>query len=195
MSYAVGMIARISGTIVEREDKSLVIDTGGLGYRVVVGSSLLEKLKVGDDVVLHIYHHITDSGQKLFGFDTSEEQKYFELLLTVPSVGALTARSILDVAPPRILAQAVIEEDVTLLTKVSGVGKRTAERLLVELKEKVSMPSSEEKSVSGSLQNDVVEALVSIGYTPSQARSCTTHLPKDVKTVEEAVRIALKQRA
>jgi Holliday junction DNA helicase RuvA len=189
------MIARIAGIIVEREDKSLIIDVSGVGDRVVVGSVLLEQLKMGDEVALHTYHHITDGGQELYGFDTGEEQKYFELLLTVPSVGARTARSILDAAPPRVLAQAVFDEDIALLTKVSGVGKRTAERLLVELKEKVEMPSRMKRRASGTLQHEVVEALVSIGYTPSQARMCAADLPKDVKTVEEAVKIALKQKA
>lgn len=184
------MIARISGTIIDREEKAVIVDVNGIGYRVMVGSTLREKLTKGSTVSFRIYHHMSDAGQILFGFETAEEQAYFELLTTVPSVGVKTARNILDVAPPNVLDQAVAEGDVTLLTKVSGVGRRTAERIVVELKEKIKKPKK--AGVSGALQQETIEALVSIGYTPAQARQAAQKLPKEVKTVEEAVRVVLQ---
>lgn len=170
-----------------------MVETGGVGYRVRTLSATREKLTEGAEVTLRIYHHVGQDDETLFGFETAEQLKYFELLLTVPSVGPKTALNILDVAPPRILEQAVAENDKTLLTKVSGVGKKTAERILVELAGKIGKPS--ERGVSGAIQQEAIEALLSIGFSPAQAREAVRRLPKEVTTVEEAVRTALKERA
>lgn len=184
------MIARLAGIVAEREGKALIIDVGGVGYRVAVLGSLREKIKRGTKVTLQIHHHVTDGAESLYGFERREDLRFFELLLTVPSVGPRTALSILEVAPPEVLAQAVTEEDTTLLTKVSGVGRKTAERILVELKEKITAPAL--AGVAGGVQQEAMEALTSIGFTASQARTAVQKLPKGVKTVEEAVKQILQ---
>ncbi|MEX0649639.1 MAG: Holliday junction branch migration protein RuvA [Candidatus Andersenbacteria bacterium] len=188
------MIAYLRGVVVEREEKAVIVDVNGIGYRVFAGSVLRERLAKGQEVQLNIYQNFTDSGQDLFGFDNQEELSYFKLLMKVPSIGAKTARSILDIAPPRVLEQAVAEEDVTLLTKVSGIGKKTAQRIVIELKEKLG-PIQKKHGASGALQQETIEALVSIGYTPAQARTAAAKLPKSVETVEEAVRSVLQQQS
>lgn len=188
------MIARLSGKVLERESKALVVDVNGVGYRVAVLGSLGEEIRKGEQVTLRIYHHVTADAESLFGFERKEDLRFFELLLTVPSVGPRTAMGILEVAPPKVLAQAVTEEDTALLTKVSGVGRKTAERILVELKEKIMAPAV--AGVSGNVQQEAMEALISIGFTASQAREAVQKLPKDVETVEEAVKQILQaQRA
>ena len=184
------MIARLSGKVLERESKALVVDVNGVGYRVAVLGLLWEKVRKGDEVVLRIHHHITSDGEGLYGFENREDLRFFELLLTVPSVGPRTAVSILEVAPPKVLAQAVTEEDTALLTKVSGVGRKTAERILVELKEKIMAPVI--MGASGNVQQEAVEALTSIGFTANQARVAVQKLPKEVETVEEAVKQVLQ---
>lgn len=184
------MIARLSGKVIERESKALVVDVNGVGYRVAVLGLLWEKVRKGSAVTLRIHHHITSDGESLYGFANKEDLSFFELLLTVPSVGPRTAVSILEVAPPRVLAQAVTEEDTALLTKVSGVGRKTAERILVELKEKIMAPAV--AGVSGNVQQEAMEALVSIGFTTAQARAAVQKLPRDVKSVEEAVKQVLQ---
>lgn len=184
------MIARLAGIVAEREGKALIIDVGGVGYRVAVLGSLREKIKRGAKVTLRIHHHMTDDAESLYGFERREDLCFFELLLTVPSVGPRTALNILEVAPPEVLAQAVTEEDTTLLTKVSGVGRKTAERILVELKEKITAPAL--AGVAGGIQQEAMEALTSIGFTTSQARTAVQKLPKGVKTVEEAVKQILQ---
>ncbi len=175
----------------ERETRALIIDVGGLGYRVFVGGAALMNVEEGAEVSFRIYQHVNDSGATLFGFTDKKEQEYFQLLLSVPSVGPSTARNILDLAPPHTLEQAVAEEDVALLTRVPGVGKRTAERIIVELKEKLEAPTGD-RSASGNLQHETIEALVSIGFTSTQARQAAQDLPKDIETVEEAVKQALR---
>lgn len=186
------MIAFIKGEVIEREEKALVVMTGGVGYRVRVTSGLRNKFGIGDKVSLRIFHHISSDNQTLFGFEEQEELVCFELLITVPSVGPRTAIGILEIAPPRILEQAVAEDDMALLNKVSGVGKKTAQRILVELKGKIKEPSL--RGAGGNIKQEAVEALVSIGFTKQQARDAVQELPKDVGSTEEAVRAALQRK-
>jgi len=184
------MIAQLAGKVLEREESALIVDVNGVGYRVAVLTRLREKVNRGKQVTLKIHHHITGESQSLYGFTNDEDLKFFELLLKVPSVGPATAMRILEVAPPRILEQAVAEDDVAVLTKVSGVGKKTAERLLIELKGKIVV--SQVNRVKGGIQHEAIEALTSIGFTAEQARGAVQKLPADVKTVEEAVKTILQ---
>src|SRR5687768_15194776 len=131
------MIARLTGKVVEREPKALILDVQGVGYRVAVLATALERTKVGDTVTLKIHHQVSDDAEALYGFIKNEDLQYFQLLLTVPSVGPRTAMNILEIAPPATLAQAVSERDTGLLTKVSGIGRKTANRIIVELQGKL----------------------------------------------------------
>lgn len=186
------MIALISGKVLEKEKKALVVETGGLGYRVVVPGSFFQKARVGDTIRLRIHHHVGEDTEELYGFETKEHLDVFTLLLTVPSVGVKTAMGILEIASPKTLAQAVAEEDIALLTKVSGVGKKTAQRILIELKEKIKVPKH--KVLAGKLQQEIMEALESLGYTAQQAREAVEKLPKTVTRVEDGVKLVLKMR-
>lgn len=167
------------------------MEAGGIGYRIAVLGSVRDTVKIGQEIALRIYHHVSSDSQALYGFTKAKELEYFHLLLAVPAVGPKTAMGILEAAPPSVLEQAVAENDVTLLTKVSGVGKRTAERVLIELKERVDKPKK--TAATGVLQNQTVEALISIGFTPTQARGAAAKLPKNIITVEDAVKAALSQ--
>lgn len=186
------MIARLTGQIIEREERGIIVDVNGVGYRVAALSTLREKTKRGDRVTLRIYHHVNDDGESLYGFATKEDLTYFELLLTVPSVGPRTAMNILEVAPPSTLAQAIHEQDTALLTKVAGVGRKTADRIIIELKGKIAAAPT--AGLSGAIQQEAMTALTSIGYTTPQARDLVQKLPKYITTVEEAVRAVLKEK-
>ncbi len=180
------------GKVIEREEGSIVLDVNGVGYRVAVLPSLQHKAREGTELSLQIYHHVSSETQTLFGFKVKEDLECFKLLLTVPSVGPRTAMSILEAAAPRVLAQAVAEGDLVLLTKVSGVGRKTAERILIELKGKIE--TGIVSGVVGGVQQEAVEALSSIGFTALQAREAVSKLPKSVKTIEEAVRYVLQRQ-
>ena len=186
------MIVTLNGEVVEKDDKALILEVQGVGYKVAVLASLRNKAQVGEDIHLRIFHRVGADSEDLYGFEEREGLALFELLITVPSVGPRTAMGVLEVASPEVLAQAVAEEDVKLLTKVSGVGRKTAERILVELKGKLEVSVGE--SVAGGVQQETMEALVSIGYTVSQARDVVQKLPKETKTVEEAVKTVLKMK-
>jgi len=141
---------------------------------------------------VRIHHHMSDSSQDLYGFATAEDLQYFQMLLTVPSVGPRTALSILEAAPPKTLAQAVASKDVKVLTKVSGVGRKTAERILVELKEKFK--DEPITGVIADVHTETLSVLVNMGYTKAQAREVLRELPDDVQTVEAAVKAVLQKQ-
>ncbi|OGY37375.1 MAG: Holliday junction DNA helicase RuvA [Candidatus Andersenbacteria bacterium RIFCSPHIGHO2_12_FULL_45_11b] len=190
------MIARLTGRVLEREEKAVILDVHGVGYRVFVVSVLREKLAVGQDTSFVIYDHKTESDEILFGFEQVRDREYFELLLRVPSIGPKTAMGILDVVSPHMLSQAVATGDVALLTSMPGVGKKTAERIIIELKGKLdALPSGSVFALHRPVHQETVDALIAIGYTQVQARQVVEKLPKDIATVEEAVKAALKYPA
>ncbi len=189
------MIARIQGTVIEREEKALVIDVHGVGYRVLVTAGLREKSPLGSEITLFIYDHRTDSDAVLFGFEHARDREYFELLLCVPSIGPKTAMGVLDAAPINVLSQAVLTGDMQLLTSLSGIGKRTAERIVVELKGKIGEFTDGVSVELRPVHQDTVDALIAIGFTVSQAKQAVSKLPHDVATVEEAVKAVLKHKA
>lgn len=187
------MIAYLKGVVMEKQPKSVILDVNGVGYAIRVGATFAESIKEGQTLSLKIYHHISDSEQSLFGFASAEDLEYFELLLLVPSIGPKTAMSVLDAAAPKVLAQAVHAGDMASLTNISGIGRRTAERIIVELKGKISFIAGDKNEVvGGKIQQETFEALVSIGFKPAQAKAAVQKLPQEIATVEEAVKAALK---
>lgn len=187
------MIAQLTGQVVECEPKTLIVDVNGVGYRVRVLSVLENTIQVGQPIALRIYHQVSDDSEALYGFLSKEDLRFFELLLTVPSVGPKTAMNILDVAPPKVLAQAVAASDIKLLTKISGVGRKTAERIVVELKSKFkNMPVT---GIVSDVHEETLSVLINMGYSRAQAREVVQNLPTGVKSVEEAVKAALQKQS
>lgn len=186
------MIALLTGKVVEQEPKGLILDVQGVGYRVRTVSSLANTVALGEVLTLRIHHQISDDAETLYGFATAEDLRFFELLLTVPSVGPKTALTILDVAPPKVLAQAVATNDLKLLTKISGVGRKTAERILVELKNKFKdVPIT---GVVGGIHEETMSVLINMGYSRAQAREVVQNLPTEIGSVEEAVKVLLRKQ-
>lgn len=192
------MIALLTGIVAEQEAKSLILNVQGVGYRVKATTSLINSVSLGQELTLRIYHQVSADAEALYGFATHEDLRFFELLLTVPSVGPKTALTILDVAPSKVLAQAVMTGDVKLLTKISGVGKKTAERIFIELKSKIKdLPAGLTgvpiTGIVGDVQEETMSVLMNMGMSRSQAREVVQNLPSGVGTVEEAVKAALKR--
>lgn len=191
--YYRSMIVRLTGQVLELNQRSIVLDVHGVGFQVFTPGALLHKLQRGETLSVHTYHHVTDDGETLFGFETKEDLAHFELLLTVPSVGPKTAMNVLDAAPPHVLAQAVANNDMKLLTKVSGIGRKTAERILVELREKFK--NQPVTGLVSDIHDQTLTALISIGFNKTQARLAVQKLPANVGSVEEAVRAILKDQS
>lgn len=185
------MIARLKGKIEYLHDGYAVIDINGVGYKVFLTNFTLGKIAGEKEVELFIHTHVREDILALYGFLTLKELEMFELLLSVSGVGPRAAIGILSIADPKTIRTAIVNEDPTLLTKVSGVGKRTAERVIVELKNKIAGLSVSEKEEVVA-DSDALEALTSMGYSVSEAREALKNVAKEVKDVGERVKLALK---
>jgi Holliday junction DNA helicase RuvA len=158
------VIARISGEVIARASDHVIVDVRGVGYKVFV-----PRHPSGDVVQLHTHHVVREDAQQLYGFETREELALFEMLIGVSGVGPKAAMSILSVARPTQVAAAIASGDVAALSRAPGVGKKTAERLIVDLKSKVSRGGPEREPMGVISDDEAVAALQALGYTASEA--------------------------
>lgn len=188
------MISFLTGTVHEQTSTTLTVLTeGGVGYSVQVGRRVAAQVAVGKRVALYTYLKVSDSALDLYGFEQAGQRAFFELLLTVKSVGPKSAMNILNVGPVEDIQQAIARGDATYLSAVQGLGKKTAERLCVELKSKITVDDSVRGSTPhGDMLSDVVDALVGLGYTKEHARAIIKELDAANATTEELLRAALK---
>ena len=188
------MIGRISGILLEKSPPQLVIDVQGVGYEVDVPMSTFYNLpKCGDKVSLFTHLVVREDAHLLFGFLTERERTVFRQLLKISGVGARTALSVLSGMSVDELAQAVILQEATRLTKVPGIGKKTAERLLLELKGKLTSEGGALRpaGAAATADNDVLNALLALGYNEREALYAVKNLAPDLP-VGDAIRQALK---
>jgi Holliday junction DNA helicase RuvA len=182
------VIAYVSGEVVARGADHVVVDVRGVGYKVFV-----PRHPTGDTVTLHTHHVVRDDAQQLFGFETREELSLFELLITVPQVGPKAALSLLAVSSPPALAAAIASGDTAALARAPGVGKKTAERLIVELKGKVARTGPEREPTGLLTEDEAAAALQSLGYSAAEAVSALRGAPPaGSATTEERVTAALR---
>ncbi len=168
------MIGSLRGEILERDlDGSVLIEVGGVGYVVHVSQRALAELEPSSNAFLYVHHHIREADQQLFGFLTRDERTTFQTLIGTHGVGPALGMAIIATHPPVALVDIVANQDVASLTLVPGVGKKTAERLLVELKSRLSVPVLDGAGGSdggGSAMADVREALGGLGYGETEIR-------------------------
>ena len=191
------MIAFVEGPVASIAGDSAVIHAGGVGYRVFCGPGTLSKMKEGSNARLYTHHLVREDQQALYGFATTEELGFFDLLTTVTGVGPKVALAIVSARPVADLQLAIFQGDEGVLTAVSGVGKKLAARIVLELKEKVSAAGASvgAAGATGSAESEVVAALQALGYTASEARSAAvaalSALPVG-SSLEERVKAALR---
>lgn len=169
------MIAFLKGTIVRRRTDSVILDVHDIGYNIEISTQTLEQLPPdGKETKLLIYHHFTDNDQRLFGFISREEKNLFELLITVKGVGPKLGLTILSGMPAASTSEAIIQGDTKRLSQISGIGKKTAERMILELKDKIAdivsgSPTPAAASGKGALQEQAVAALEALGIRKRDA--------------------------
>lgn len=195
------MIGSLKGTVAQLEAEYCIVDTvGGVGYRVFMPSAHLAQLVLGKEVRIHVHTAVREDAILLYGFLSREYYDLFEILLTVSGVGPKMALGILSAIKPDAFYTAVSNKDVKMLVKLPGVGKKTAERMLLELKDKVSGSSESEDVVqeiaeaggSGAVA-EAIEALVSLGYSNSEIMPVLKEIPDCASLSGEAIlRQALK---
>lgn len=201
------MIGSVRGSLVDRSgDGEVLVEVQGIGYRVAVTPTTAAGIgEVGDKVFLHVHHHITESDQRLYGFASIDERRTFEALIGAHGVGPALALAVLGVHTPVGLGLVVATDDIDALCLVPGVGKKTAARLLIELKSRLSLDdlSSADLAavranggsrVDASAHADVRAALAELGYGPDEIRAVLSELPPDGDT-SDLLRQALQRLA
>ena len=191
------MIGKLTGTLLEKNPPQILIDCHGVGYEVDVPMSTFYNLPaLGESVSLLTHFVVREDAQILYGFGSAEEREAFRQLVKISGVGPRTALSVLSGMGVADLAQAVTGQDIARIVKVPGIGKKTAERLLLELKGKLGADIGQGAAASavGDAASDIQQALMALGYSEKDAALALKALPKDVG-VSEGIKLALKSLA
>lgn len=188
------MISFISGKIKVKTEKSIIIDVSGVGYEVFTIPILLEKLKEGQEASLYTLLYVREEIMELYGFASREELEFFKEMISVSGVGPKSALGILTLSSIADLKKAIVNEDASLLTKVSGIGKKTAERLILELKNRISLQDMGEgkKTAGASEESQAIDALVNLGYSIREAREALQHVDRDIDNMRDRIKAALQ---
>jgi len=186
------MIARLQGRVEARDKNALVVAVNGLGLKVLVPTPCAAAAQVGEPVALFTYLHVRENELSLYGCPSEEELSLFEMLLSVSGVGPKLAMSILSAMSADALYLAIGQEQPELLTRVPGVGKRTAEKIVFDLKDKVAAEAGPMELASlTDADTEVIDALTGLGYSIVEAQRAVQSVPREVTTVEERLRMAL----
>lgn len=192
------MIAHIKGSVAEKFANSVIIDVHGVGYEVTLTVPDFDSLLLNDEVKLYTYHHVREQSEELFGFTALAGKKLFELLITVQGIGPKAAMAILSLGSYEEVRNAIANQDAGYISKASGVGKKSAERVIVDLKEKVGLPTyygrkSDPETNALPANDEALEALMALGFQLADATKALEGIDQNL-SVEERIRLALKNR-
>lgn len=186
-----GMIGSIHGEVQGAVRDTIIVKTAaGVGYRLFVMTTVLAGAQVGEQVELWTHLAVREKAHDLYGFASKEELHWFELLLTVSGIGPRSALAVMNSADTKTLESAIAGQDATVLSQAVGIGKKTAEKIVLELKEKVE--PQEIASDGGAHDGELVEALVSLGYSAKEARDAARAVPKELTSAEDRIREAIR---
>ena len=189
-----GMIAHVSGVVAEKFGQSVFVDVHDIGYEVQVAAGDFDAALLGEAVKLYTYHHIREQSQELFGFSSLAAKKLFELLIGVQGVGPKAALAILSLADSETVRNAIAHSDSGYIAKASGVGKKTAERVVVDLSDKVGLAiavAQASHAAQPAAGDEALEALMALGFSLQDAMTALEGVPLDVPTAQR-VTLALK---
>lgn len=193
------MFAYIKGSLEVKSINYVVVENGGIGYKIYMSAKSIGTIgNIGDQVKVHIHYHVREDDISLYGFNSVEELRMFEILINVSGVGVKSALTMLSDITPSSFALAVINDDVTRLTKVPGVGKKTAQRLILELKDKLKSEDitceeiEVEEKKNNNINNDAVVALQVLGYSKKEAETVLEKVDTKDLSIEETIKEALK---
>jgi len=185
------MIRYLSGTVLTKDLQEIVVDVSGVGYGLHVPENTSAGVVVGEDVGIYIYTHVREQEISLYGFLRDTERRMFEMLISVSGIGPKAGLSILSQADVGALAAAILNKDTSILTNVSGIGKKTAEKVVIELQGKVEDFATTD-AASAMRDSGAVDALKSMGYTVGEARAALEAVDPSVEDVTERIKLALK---
>lgn len=193
------MIAHLKGILTEKFDNSVIIDVNGVGYEVALSGIDYENLNLDDEVKLYTYHHVREQAEELFGFTSLAAKRLFELLISVQGIGPKAGMAILSLAPAEEVRNAIANADSAYVAKASGVGKKSAERVIVDLRDKVGLPTyygrkNEPITPTKPVEKDeALDALMALGFTLADATKALEGIDPAL-SIEERIRAALKNR-
>lgn len=194
------MIAHIAGVITEKFLNSVIVDVHGVGYELTISAPDAEVVNLDDQVKFYTYHSVRENGEDLYGFLSLAAKKLFEMLISVNGIGPKAAISILSLSTPEEVRNAIANDDTAFISKASGVGKKSAERVIVDLRDKVGLPSHYGRSEAFVTQNtskgpedEALDALIALGFPLKEATAALADVDPNLST-EERVREALKQK-
>lgn len=186
------MLSFLKGKLVDISEEALIVEAGNFGLEVFATPKTIEVLSARKNEEIFLYAHldVKEDGLEIYGFKDKEELGVFKLLVSVSGIGPRAAIALLNASSATELAQAILSEDVNLLTKVSGIGTKKAERLIIELKDKFQKSYANKGLAAG--DSEVIDALTSLGYSSREAREAASKLSGDIKDVETRIKEALK---
>ncbi len=181
------MIGSLRGKLLEIQPASVLMEVGGIGYNVRLTPSAISSLRAGSEAFFYTHHYVREDAEELFGFLSQQDQRLFAQLIGISGVGPKSAMTILSVGSADAVRTAIMAGDLTTLTSAPGVGKKTAQKIVLELKGQLV---EEDTDTSG--DRDVIEALQSLGYSSSQAREALKNVNAEIKNTSDRVREALR---
>lgn len=192
------MIAHLRGTVSEKFEGTVIIDVHGVGYEVAVAAHDFDVLQLDDTAKIYTYHHVREQAEELFGFSSLMAKKLFELLISVQSVGPKAALAVLSLGSAEAVRNAIATSDIAYVQQASGVGKKTAERVVVDLRDKVGAPSvygrvDNSEPVVAAAEDEALEALMALGYTLADATKALSGIDTALSTSDRVTQ-ALRAR-
>jgi len=184
------MISKIEGIVWDIKDKFITVGIGGIGFKVFTTTETKEIYHKGKEISLNTHLVVKEDALDLYGFTTEEELSFFEMLISISGIGPKTALNVLSVSTISSLKRAVTTNDISHLTKVSGIGKKVAEKIVLELKDKVD--SNDENDISLRDELDAVEALKALGYSQRESREALKEVEKNITKTGDRIKEALK---
>lgn len=188
------MIGQLTGKIAYRGERYLILEVGGVGYKVYVSAEAQRQLGAITPEPLRLWIHqiVREDALDLYGFLEQPELNFFELLISISGIGPKSALGILSLAPPATLERAIAAGDSSYLTRVSGIGKKSAEKIILELRDKLGALASAESSATLAGEAEVIEALQALGYGLREAREALRQIPADLTDTGDKVKAVLK---
>jgi len=188
------MIAFLSGKILNKGQGFIILQVGDIGYQVFVSAGMYADLQMGQEAELYIHHQVSETAQSLYGFKNFSELEFFKLLISISGVGPKSALGVLALATVAEIKDSIAQGDPSMLNKVSGIGTKTAERIVLELKNKISRlaPADGESSAGTAVSSDEIDALIALGYTLQQAREALKQVDSSIQDSGERIRTALR---
>ncbi|MCR4280526.1 MAG: Holliday junction branch migration protein RuvA [Candidatus Komeilibacteria bacterium] len=188
------MIAYLKGRTIAKTDRFLILENGGIGYKVYTTEPLLLKTKEGEEAVFYTHHYIKEDALDLYGLETLAELEFFQQLIGISGVGPKSALAVMSMAKLNDIKQAILKGDATLLKKVSGIGQKTAERIVVELKNKLGLlaDATGRVNITQAGDEDTFAALEALGFPAATIRNTLQQLPDNIDGSQARIKAALK---